>query len=58
MRTHMDKSISVQSMVAHRDVDAPTFSRLSVHKLRRGCQPYALAGRPLHHRKIPSTYFC
>jgi hypothetical protein len=29
------------------DVEAPTFSRQSAHRWRRGCQPYAPAGRPL-----------
>jgi hypothetical protein len=29
------------------DVEAPTFSKESAHRWRRGCQPYAPAGRPL-----------
>jgi hypothetical protein len=37
------------------DVEAPTFSRQSVHRQRWGCQPHTPAA--LHSQKIPGTYF-
>jgi hypothetical protein len=40
------------------DVEAPTFSRQSVHRWRLGCQPHVPADRLLLLRKIPGTHFC
>jgi hypothetical protein len=39
------------------DVEAPTFSRQSAHRWRRGCQPYTRRP-PFTPRKIPGTHFC
>jgi hypothetical protein len=42
------------------DVEDPTFSRQSVHRWRRGCQPYAPAALypPPPQRQIPGIQFC
>jgi hypothetical protein len=40
------------------DVEAPVFSGQSAHRWRRGCQPYAPAGRPpFTPQMIPGTHF-
>jgi hypothetical protein len=46
------KKTWIYSSIGLWDVEGPTFSRKSFHRWRRGCQPYAPAGRPLHPGKF------